>query len=304
MGRLEDLPERLLLDGGMGTALSARGLDTRVESSASWNLRRPAAVRHAHQSFVAAGAGALHTNTFTGNPGQLNLPGSGPEHTIEAANRAGVELARAAAIPGVLVIGDIGPTGRIPPPEGNADLHELEDSFLLQAATLAGAGVDMLHLETFYHPKEARAALRGCRLGAPGVPVIASMACRRSGDGYVTVFGLPWEAMLLAFLEEGADAVGTNCSMTPEEMAPLIERLARTTRVPIVAQPTVAPTTGAPLYPGEFACGLLTLLGAGARAVGGCCGTSAADLAAARLSIDALPQPTRRQRTAPIGCSA
>lgn len=305
--RLDHLPDRLLLDGGLGTALSSRGLDTHSESTASWNHRRPEAVRAAHQSFIASGVQAIHTNTFTANRWQLEGPAPrgtaaprASDAAVLAANRAGVHLAQQAKVEGVLVIGDIGPSGQIPPPEGDADLFELEEGFALQASALAASGVDLLHLETLYHPKEARAALRGCRQGAPGVPVVASMACRRTATGYATVLGLPWEGMLLAFLEEGADAVGANCSLPPDEMVPLIKQLATRSRLPVFAQPTVAPTDGPPLYPAEFAAGLLALLRAGARAVGGCCGTSAADLAAARVAIDALPRRASRSRTAPM----
>lgn len=307
--RIDDLiGPRFLLDGGMGTALSGRGLDITAESSASWNGTHPDIVSEIHRSFVEAGAGAIHTNTFTANPWQLapnTRPfdgrdlGSAPRF-VEI-NIAAAELAIDAADGAALVIGDIGPSGVLPPPEGDADVNLLEEVFAIQAAALASGGVDLLHLETFYHPKEARAALRGCRAGAPELPVIASMACRHGSSSIVTSLGLPWRGLLRAFTEEGADAVGVNCAMSPSEMLPLISDLVQLTDLPLVAQPTIAPDGGAPLYPGEFAAGLLELLETGARAVGGCCGTSAHDIASARLSLEALPATVHKRPTAPIG---
>lgn len=309
--RLDDLiGPRSLLDGGMGTALSGRGLDVRAESTASWNQSHPEVVTEVHRAFVAAGAEAIHTNTFTANPWQLS-PADRPFESGDLGdarfvriNIEAAELAIEAAAGEALVIGDIGPSGVLPPPEGDADVNLLEEVFAIQAAALASAGVDLLHVETLYHPKEARAALRGCRAGAPELPVIASMACRRGTHGIVTSIGLPWRGLLRAFLEEGADGIGINCSLSPTEMLPLVDELVRLTRLPIIAQPTIAPDGGPPLYPGEFAGGLIDLIRAGAQAIGGCCGTSAHDIASARQALEAMPARVHTNPTAPIGCRA
>ncbi len=295
----------LLVDGGMGTALSARGLDPAIEVTSTWNLKHPTRVQAVHEGFVSAGAELIHANTFSANRWQLR---NQPEQLTEN-NREGVMLARRVATANtantnVWVAGDLGPSGDLPPPEGDADLFDLEDGFECQARLLIVAGVDALHIETLYHPKEARAAIRGCRRASADIPIIASMACRRLGQGFVTVAGLPWRAMLKAFIEEGANAVGANCSLSPLEMLPLIEQIRYRTQLPIFAQPTVAPTGGAPLYPGEFALGLVKLVRAGANAVGGCCGTSAADIAAARVALDAVPWPRASQPTRPFASAA
>jgi 5-methyltetrahydrofolate--homocysteine methyltransferase len=198
-------------------------------------------------------------------------------------NRAAVSLARSAVPDGVLVIASIGPSGAVPPPEGDADLLELEAAFAEQAALLAEAhpsGVAFLHLESFYHPKELRAALRGCRAGAPGVPVATSFTCNRAGATYRSALGFPVEGLIAVSLEESADALGANCWLPPDEMLPLVELLLTRSPVPVFAQPIVAPAGAAPLYPGEFAVGVELLFATGARAVGGCCGTGPADLAA------------------------
>jgi 5-methyltetrahydrofolate--homocysteine methyltransferase len=185
----------------------------------------------------------------------------------------------------------MGPTGAIPPPEGNADLGLLEDAFAEQAAALAEGGVDLLHLETFYHPKEARAALRGARAGAPGLPTVASMTCRRQRTGgYATPLGFPAESMLSVFLEEDAEGMGVNCTLAPADMLDLIRLIRSRTDRPVFAKPTVAPSGMAPLLPDELAVGALALVAAGATAVGACCGSSPADIAAVRRAFDEAPQ--------------
>jgi 5-methyltetrahydrofolate--homocysteine methyltransferase len=283
------LPPRAVLDGGMGTALIARGLDVRREPTEAWNLDRGDAVREVHRRFVAVGCRVIQTNTFGGN--RLRLRTFGREGELEAMNRAAVDHAIAEARDAI-VVGSMGPSGLAPQPEGTADLHELEDAFAEQAAALVGAGLRLLHLETFSHPKELRAALRGVRAGAPGTAVIGSFACMgMTGSGRIaagaalrTPAGFTADAMINVLIEEAADGVGVNCCIAPEAMRPLVVALARA-GVPIVAQPIPAPEGQAPLLPGEFALGVVDLFDAGAAAVGGCCGTGPGDLEAVRVAL-------------------
>ncbi len=282
MAGLDWLPPRLLLDGGVGTALIALGLDLAREPPEAWNLLRPELVQQIHRGFAEAGSQAIQSNTFGSN--RIRLRAFGLEHQVAALNRSGIELARAAIPDELLLIASVGPSGAVPPPEGDADLIELEETFAEQAAAIADAGagrVAFIHLESFYHPKELRAALRGCRAGAPALSVAASLACNRAGASYKSALGFPVELLLSVALEERADAVGANCWLPPHDMLPLIERLLARSPVPVMAKPTVAPTGQPRLHPEQFAAGALALFAAGARAVGGCCGTTAADLAAA-----------------------
>ncbi len=296
---LDWLPPRLLLDGGVGTALIARGLDLGRAPPEAWNLARPEVVEEVHRRFVEAGCGAVQTNTFGGN--RVRLRSYGMEGEVAAVNRAALERARLALPDHVHVIASLGPSGAIPPPEGDADLHDLEDVFAEQASAIAEASegrVALLHLESFYHPKELRAALRGCRDGAPGLPVAASFACNQTKAGFRTAMGFPAEVLLAVALEERADAVGANCWLPPGPMLPLIERMVARSPVPVFAKPIVAPAGSPPLLPGEFAAGVIALFEAGARAVGGCCGAGPADLAAAAL---AMMSPDERARADDAG---
>lgn len=263
----------------MGTELIARGLKAGQECAEAWNVEHPDEVRRIHEAYFAAGADAVQTNTFGGT--RLRLSAFGRQTEVRRLNLTGALLAREVRPPGKLVIGSIGPTGAIPPPEGNADLIELEDCFAEQAMLLAEGGVDLIHVETQYHPKEARAALRGIREGAPGLQVVASMTCRRTpSGGYATPLGFPPEVMLAVFLEEGADGVGVNCTLAPAELLDLVQLLRSRTSKPIFAKPTIAPTGLPPLLPQDLAAGALALWAAGASAVGGCCGAGPTDIAA------------------------
>ncbi len=280
-------PARLLFDGAMGTELIARGLDIRRDCAEAWNLSRPDDVRAVHAAYFAAGAKVAHTNSFGGN--RIRLARFGLQAEVRAINLTAAILCREMRPTGALVAGDMGPTGGIPPPEGIADLIELEDAFAEQAMLLAEGGVDFLHIETLYHPKEARAAVRGAREGAPGLRVVASMTCRRHGAAYATTLGFAPEVMLAALIEEGAHGVGINCTLAPADMLDLLRLLRARTQLPILAQPTLAPPGLPELTGDELGAGALALFAAGATAIGGCCGAGPDAIASARHAIDTAP---------------
>jgi methionine synthase I (cobalamin-dependent) len=263
----------------MGTALIARGLTLSREPPEAWTLARPDAIREVHRGFRAAGAQLLQTNTFGGN--RVRLRASDRQGAIGPINRRAVELCRAEA-DGARVVGVIGPSGLVP----GADVSpaELEDAFAEQATLLAEAGADLLHVETFYHPVELGAALRGARAGAPALAVIGSFTCGRDPAapddvaGFRTPAGFAPAAMLAVLAAERADAVGVCCSLPAAALAPLVRQVADATEAPVVAQPIPAPGRAAPAE--RFATAAHALFAAGASIVGGCCGVDAADLAA------------------------
>ena len=283
----------------MGTSLIGRGHEVGKQPTEGWNVSRPNEVKAVHEAFIRAGSRAIQTNTFGANRYRLHQFGHG--HDVRRFNVEGVMAARAVAGSEVLVIGSLGPTGAIPPPEGDASLLELEYAFAEQAAALADGGVDLLHVETLYHPKEARASVRGCRAGAPDLPVVASMTCSVVGESFRTTMGFPAESMIAAIVEEGANGIGANCTLVPADMLDLVRLLVEKSGLPVFAKPTVAPNGGAPLYPDEFATGVTALFAVGARAVGGCCGAGAADIAAASAGMDSAPTSIPPASTRPYG---
>jgi methionine synthase I (cobalamin-dependent) len=111
------------------------------------------------------------------------------------------------------------------------------------------------------------------------------MTCKAAGQGYATPLGASVEAMLAAFVEEGADAVGVNCTLDPVSMLDLVRLVRSKTALPILAQPTAAPTAQPVVAPGEMGLGALALLAAGATAVGSCCGSEPAHIAAIARAV-------------------
>jgi 5-methyltetrahydrofolate--homocysteine methyltransferase len=280
--------EVLLLDGGMGSLLMAAGLE-RGHAPESWVLERPARVEAAHRGYVQAGSDIIQTNTFGGSAPKLRAGGF--DGRCREINLRAVEIARRAAGSAALVAGDVGPTGLMLPPVGQATVEELRQGFGEQAIALAEAGVDLISIETMFDLREALAALDAAR--ATGVSVLASMTFEARKRGFFTIMGDPLANSLVALAEAGADAVGFNCSVTSEVMVAMVEEARRTVTVPIVAQPNAGMPRVTPegtVYgesPDAFASGVVALVNAGASLVGGCCGTTPEFIARARAALDA-----------------
>jgi 5-methyltetrahydrofolate--homocysteine methyltransferase len=190
------------------------------------------------------------------------------------------------------VAGDIGPTGLMLPPVGEATVEEMRQAFGEQAGALTAAGADLISIETMFDLREALAALSAAR--ATGLPVLASMTFERRKRGFFTIMGDPLASSLVALGEAGADAVGFNCSVTSQVMVAMVEEARRTVTIPIVAQPNAGlprVTLEGTVYdesPDAFASGLVAMVSAGARLVGGCCGTTPEFVARAREILDAM----------------
>ena len=267
----------LLLDGGLGSMLIARGL-AGGEAPERWVLERGSEVEAIHRAYVEAGADAVTTCTFGGHP--LRLARCGLDgRCAEVALRA-VALARASGAR--FVVGDLGPCGEYLPPVGHADPAALEAGFAQLAGALATAGADALLIETMSDRREAAIALAAARRAAPGLPVMVSLTFERRRRGFFTVMGDPLVASLAALAEAGAAAVGANCTLASPDLADAA-REARAAlpglACPLVFQPNAGQPVleaGAARYaqaPEAFAADLAQIAELGVGAVGGCCGT-------------------------------
>jgi 5-methyltetrahydrofolate--homocysteine methyltransferase len=279
----------LLLDGAIGTELIGRGLKVRAESPEAWNLSRPDDVRAIHAAYAEAGAEIVQTNTFGATRPRLARFG------LEARQRelifAAVALARQAA-PRAHVIASLGPTGETLPLGGTPDVSRLQADYAEAARLLAEAGVEAIHLETQFHPAELQAAILGVREGAPKLPVVASMALMPGITGLETPHGVPLSRMLKAIDAAGPDAVGVNCAIEAERMLAAVKALAAATSLPVWAKPQAklsdkCATGRSKETPDSFARHALTLVDAGAAAIGGCCGTTPASIAALHAALAA-----------------
>jgi 5-methyltetrahydrofolate--homocysteine methyltransferase len=257
-----------------------------------WNLEHPDRVTEAHRLYVEAGCDLVHTNTFGASPPKLAA--AKLEGQCAKINRIAVRLAREAAGTRALVAGDIGPTGLSLPPMGDASEAQLEAAFVEQTAAQAEGGADLLSIETMFDLREALCAVRAAV--AAGLPVLASMTFEARPRGFFTIMGDPLEASLRALSEAGAHVVGFNCSVTSDVMVGMVERACGALSVPVVAQPNAGQpraTQAGVVYdadPERFADDLARMVQAGARLVGGCCGTNPEFMRRARAALAQLPR--------------
>ncbi len=292
--RLADRP--LLADGGMGTLLYSRGIPQQacLEELA---VRRPDLVGAAHREYLVAGAELIETLTFGAN--RLRLAPAGLEISAGLLNRRAATLAREARdVAGreALVGGSIGPLesagrGGVRHPEAVS-----RDAFREQLDGLLEGGIDVVVLETFVDLDELLIALEVAR-GASDLPIIASLTF---GEALTLPNGTGPEAAARLVAAAGADVVGVNCGAGPQGCIDALEQMSAVLAGAVAS--SVMPNAGLPqrladrfVYsaaPEYLAAMTARMLAAGARIVGGCCGTTPAHIAAMRATLDlARPLP-------------
>jgi 5-methyltetrahydrofolate--homocysteine methyltransferase len=293
----------LLADGAMGTSLFALGLETGA-SPEFWNLEQPERVRAVHRSFVEAGSDLILTNSFGGNCYRLMLHGAADR--VAELNRAAAGLARevadAAGRP-VLVAGSMGPTGEIFAPIGALDQAAGAAAFAEQAAALAAGGCDLLWVETISSAEELAAAVAGA--AGTGLPIVATMTFDTHGR---TMMGLSPEAAIgvREALPARPAAFGANCGIGPAQLVESVLGL-MSAAAPgdlIVAKGNCGVPhyhegqicyDGTPEIMAAYAC---MARDAGARVIGGCCGTTAAHIRAMAEALAARPPGPAPDRAA------
>lgn len=286
------LDERVVVfDGATGTRLYERGVFLN-RCFDELNLSSPATVEEVHRAYVEVGVDVVETNTFGANRIKLEKHGLGDQ--VTEINAAGAALARRAAGDGVLVAGAIGPLGIRIEPWGPTSVEEAAAMFAAQAAALAEGGADLFAVETFYDLAEIEAAVTGIR-SVSDLPIVAQMTLEDDGTSLEGVSPEVFGARLSGL---AVDAVGVNCSVGPAAMLQAVERLASVATLPVVAQPNAGKprvVENRNLYlcsPEYMAVYARRFIGAGARIIGGCCGTTPDHLRAMRRAIRAV-QPAR-----------
>lgn len=266
-----------LWDGGLGSMLLSAGLRP-GEVPEGWNIEKPEAVSDVHRQYFTAGSDVVQTNTFGGNA--VRLQEAKCRYTVEEVNAAGVRAALGVRPEGKFVAGSLGPSGLSFPPLGKADENQIAEIYGRQAAALAAAGADLLSVETVSDLREARAALRGikkvCKL-----PVIVSLTFRQTPRGFFTIMGNPAVSSLKALFDDGADAAGANCTLSPKAMVLLARELRQSIPGPLLIQPNAGdpvmdPASHRVTYPespADFTAALEPLFTLGIEFLGGCCGT-------------------------------
>jgi homocysteine S-methyltransferase len=300
----------LLCDGATGTVLYARG----VSPDACFdvlNLNEPALVQSVHRDYVAAGADCIETNTFGAN--RFKLAVHGLERQAREINRRGARLARDVRESmgrDVLVLGSMGPLGKYLAPLGTLTADEAREAFREQAEALLEGGVDAFVVETFSDLAEIGLAVAAVR-SVTDLPIVAQMAFTDEG---VTFMGRGAGEVARHLRSLPVEAIGANCSVGSSVLYDVLERMVpEAGGLPLAIQPNAGLPSrigerliylSSPAYMAEYAGRMVQ---AGARLVGGCCGTTPQHTAAMREVLDrrAPEGPPRagaaaRPRAAPV----
>jgi 5-methyltetrahydrofolate--homocysteine methyltransferase len=269
MNKIFNLP--LLLDGATGTNLMRTGMPSGT-CAEEWMIENPQAVTELQKAYAQAGSGAVMSPTFETNRYKLSRFGQGCK--VKEFNRQLVAISRAAVGSGVLVAGDISPTGLFTEPFGDTTFDELTDIYREQAFALLDAGADYIAIETMISLTEARAALLAAK--ETGLPVTVTLTVEKKGR---TLSGGNIAASLVTLAAMGADAVGVNCSTGPDIVLAALRAASPYINLPLIAKPNA----GLPKYgqagvyditPEKFAAYLPEFLELGVGLIGGCCGTT------------------------------
>jgi methionine synthase I (cobalamin-dependent)/5,10-methylenetetrahydrofolate reductase len=290
---VDSSPTPLLSDGAMGTQLNNRGVAF-DQCFDQINLTQPELVMDIHRAYIEAGSQIIQTNTFGAN--RYKLAEHGLQEKVALINRAGVVLARQAALESgkeVLVAGDVGPLGVRLAPFGRVQPEQGRQAFAEQIAALAEAGADLIIIETISDLHEVQEAVAAARQ-ACDLPILASMTYTRDDR---TLMGDAPAGVALALQAAGVDVIGINCSGGPAQLWRILRQMRQATPQ---ARFSVMPNAGWPeqvggrvMYPanpeyfGEYA---LAFCEAGAAVIGGCCGTTPRHIAAMRAALDQEPR--------------
>ena len=267
--KLLEAPGPVILDGGMGTMLQAKGLKLGEHPELA-ALDHPDWLLDIHRAYAEAGSQILCANTFGTNREKLKRTG----RTVEEVIPPSIAIAKEAAAGRALVALDLGPVGQLLEPTGTLDFETAVDIFAQQVRCAVSAGADLVMIETMTDLQECRAALLAVKENST-LPVLVSMTYEERGR---TFLGHAPACAALTLEGMGADAIGINCSLGPREMPALVEELARWTNLSIMVKPNAGlPDPGGAGYDitaDQFAAAMAELTGLGVKCYGGCCGTT------------------------------
>jgi homocysteine S-methyltransferase len=262
-----------VFDGAVGTRLYDKGVYIN-RSYDELNITNPDLVREVHAEYIAAGADIIETNSFGAT--RHHLQSYGLESKLKEINIAAVRIAREAAGDKVYVAGAIGPLGLRLEPFGPTSFEEAKEMYREQVEALLEGGVDLFILETFSELPLIEQAIKAVR-ELSDLPIVAQFAIQMDGK---TTFGTTPEAFTAALDKLDVDVIGLNCGMGPNHVLNALEKMRAVTNKPISAQPNAGLPRdvqgrqfymGSPEYMAEFS---RRFVQAGAKFVGGCCGTT------------------------------
>ena len=281
----------LLADGATGTNFFAMGL-TSGDAPELWNADEPEKIRKLYRSFIDAGSDIILTNTFGGNRYRLKLHNA--QSRVHELNSLAASIALEEANKAsrrIIVAGSMGPTGELIQPLGEVRIEECEAAFFEQASALVEGGADVLWIETMSARDELEAAIRGA--GRTGCPVAATMSLDTNGN---TMMGISPRELVRICNQHNLAAFGTNCGVGASEVvASIVSSSQEKPAAPLIAKANCGIPefvdgeiryNGTPELMAEYA---LMVRDAGAKIIGGCCGTTPAHLVSMRAALDSTP---------------
>lgn len=280
----------VLLDGGMGTMLQARGLKLGARPELL-SITEPEMLTGIHREYVQAGADIVYANTFGASAKKLEGSGYSVAQVISASLAC---ARRAVQGTGALVALDVGPLGELLEPAGTLKFEDAYRCF--QEIVIAGAQADVIVVETMTDLYEVKAAILAAKENST-LPVMVSMSFEQNGRSFT---GCTVESFAATAVGLGADAVGINCSLGPVEILPLAQRLCQSVpkNFPVFVKPNAglprADGSGYDITPEMFCDAMAQYLPLGICMLGGCCGTTPQYIGyLAQITRGKAPQDTK-----------
>lgn len=287
----------VFLDGGMGTMLQSQGIATEHVPELL-NLTNPEALMNIHRMYIESGSDIVYANTFGAN--RFKLTGSG--HTVDEVIGAGIANAKKAADGKALVALDIGSLGQLLEPAGTLTFEEAYDCF--SEIILAGKEADVIVIETMTDLYEVKAAVLAAKENSDK-PVLVTMTFEESMR---TFTGVSPECMIPVLEGLGVDALGVNCSLGPDELFPVLEKICSIATIPVIAKPNAGlpdPVTNQfNVNPEDFAASAVKLRDIGVSIFGGCCGTTPAHIKALVDTLSGMERVKTDNPRRSVVCSA
>lgn len=275
----------LLLDGATGSNLMASGMPRGI-CTETWVIEHKEIFQELQRAYIAAGSQVIYAPTFGGN--RINLAKHGLTDRIEEINRTLVGYSRELAGDGVYVAGDITTSGSFITADGDYTYDDAFKMYQEQVKILADAGIDLIAAETMINIEETLAAVDATN-SVCDLPIMCTMTVE--ADGSIFSGGNAIEAAV-SLEAAGADAVGINCSVGPDQLVSVVRSIKENVSIPVIAKPNAGMPTiddkGNAVYsmnPEDFASYMKILIENGASVVGGCCGTTPAFIRALHDSI-------------------
>ncbi len=260
----------ILLDGAMGTTLQRHGIKLGQHPDVL-SITDRKLIESIHKSYIESGSDVIYTNTFGANEYKLEGSGYSVEEVITASVEAAKEARRGTDAKIAL---DIGPVGQLLEPSGTLSFERAYEMFKRQIVCGAACGADLIVIETMTDLYEVKAALLAAKENS-NLPVYVTMTFEKNMR---TFAGCDIMSAAITLEGLGADAIGINCSLGPDEIYPMAEKLCKCTTLPVIVKPNAGlpnlSSDGYDVTPQKFAESMKKIIDLGVSIIGGCCGTT------------------------------